>query len=498
MMNPNSPRAQLSPMSSDSPTPTLLDTQKLEQGPQSLEPIIEFEAGDTRNPVNWSRGRKWFMTIVACIFTVTTAAAAGAYNLGFTSMTRDLNCTNFQATIGLSVYPLGYGVISMLTVSFSEEFGRHIIYLFSSLGFTAMFTLIALGPNIQIVILARFLQAAFAATGATMVGGTIADMWESHERGIPMATFSYAAFAGIALGPIVGGWIEMNPRLQWRWIQWVQLIINAAYIILYSVTMRETRSSIILLRIARNLRNKTGDARYIAPVEIHGRKIWNLVYTACTRPLYLLLTEPIVTSFSVWVGFAWGVTYGVLESIPEGFRTFHHFNDGEIGTVFVSMLVGSTLGFLSNLYQDKVYVKYVAFRGPEARLYSACVAAIILPVGMLIYAWTSFPFVHWIAPCIGFGIFMGATFIIFLVVCNYLADCYGPYASSALAGSSLLRNGFATVFPLFMPQMFEHLSYKWAGTLIAGVAALLIPIPFVLFFFGPQIRSRSKFSISVT
>lgn len=135
-----------------------------------------------------------------------------------------------------------------------------------------------------------------------MVGGTIADMWESHERGIPMATFSYAAFAGIALGPIVGGWIEMNPRLQWRWIQWVQLMyvfppitsapsdswrnsINAAYIILYSVTMRETRSSIILLRIARNLRNKTGDARYIAPVEIHGRKLWNLVYVACTRPL---------------------------------------------------------------------------------------------------------------------------------------------------------------------------------------------------------------------
>lgn len=51
------------------------------------------------------------------------------------------------------------------------------------------------------------------------------------------------------------------------------------------MTMRETRSSIILLRIARNLRNKTGDARYIAPVEIHGRKLWNLVYVACTRPL---------------------------------------------------------------------------------------------------------------------------------------------------------------------------------------------------------------------
>ncbi|KAJ8453507.1 hypothetical protein ONZ45_g19691 [Pleurotus djamor] len=185
---------------------------------------IGFSPGDPRNPVNFTRARKWAMTLIACMFTVTTATAAGSYNMGFASMTRDLNCSTFQATIGTSVYPLGYGTIAMLTVSFSEEFGRHVIYLFSTFGFTVMFVLVALAPNVQIVILARFLQAAFAATGATMVGGTIADLWETHERGLPMSTFAYAAFAGIALGPIIGGWIEMNPNLEWRWIQWAQLM----------------------------------------------------------------------------------------------------------------------------------------------------------------------------------------------------------------------------------------------------------------------------------
>jgi hypothetical protein len=36
-------------------------------------------------------------------------------------------------------------------------------------------------------------------------------------------------------------------------------------------------------------------------------------------------------------------------------------------------------------------------------------------------------------------LFMWATFIMYLAVFTYLADCYGPYASSALAGQSLFR-----------------------------------------------------------
>lgn len=70
---------------------------------------------------------------------------------------------------------------------------------------------------------------------------------------------------------------------------------------------------------------------------------------------------------------------------------------------------------------------------------------------------------------------MGATYIIFLVVCNYLADwyvcnkypternahliypSYGPYASSALAGSSLLRESIYTCFPGITHSMLAAL-----------------------------------------
>lgn len=64
--------------------------------------------------------------------------------MGFASMTRDLNCTHFQATIGLSMYALGFGIVPLVTASFSEEFGRQPLYIGSAVGFILMYMMVAL------------------------------------------------------------------------------------------------------------------------------------------------------------------------------------------------------------------------------------------------------------------------------------------------------------------------------------------------------------------
>lgn len=64
--------------------------------------------------------------------------------MGYTSMIRDLGCTRFQATVGLSVYPLGFGVVPLVSASLSEEFGRMPLYVVSSIGFFLMYMMVAL------------------------------------------------------------------------------------------------------------------------------------------------------------------------------------------------------------------------------------------------------------------------------------------------------------------------------------------------------------------
>ncbi|PBK98999.1 MFS polyamine transporter [Armillaria gallica] len=470
----------------------------VEKKPDYIEPLyVEFEVGDPRNPINFSRRRKWAITVLSSFSTLIAASTAAGYNLGFDSMTRDLSCTRFQATIGLSTFTLGFGIVPLFTASFSEEFGRQPLYIVSAGGFFLMYIMVALAKNIQTVIIARFLQGGFGSTWATMVGGTIADIWVPEDRGLPMTFFTAAAIGGTGVGPIMAGWIEMNQRLEWKWIQWIQMMMCGIYIVLLPLIMKETRSSILLTRLAKKIRKETGDKRYRARVEDERASLHTLIFISITRPIHLMLTEPIVASFSLWIGFCWGVVYALVESIPFIFRDLHNFSVGQLGNAFAVMIVGSLLGFMTNILQEKLYHKNYPHRGPEARLYMACAAAIMLPAGMFLYAWTSFTFVPWIASAIGITIFMWAIFIVYLAVFTYLADTYGPFASSALAGQSLCRNLAAMAFPLFTTQMYSNLGYTWASTLFACIAAVMIPIPFVLFFYGPSIRRHSKFSSMV-
>lgn len=145
-----------------------------------------------------------------------------------------------------------------------------------------------------------------------------------------MAIFSVAALAGSGLGPLTAGWIEMNSKLQWRWIQWIQMMwvvlvsplhsfnvfrICGVYSLAVPLFLRETRSSILLTRLAKKLRKETGDPQYRARIEDQRASLTSLIFISCTRPirmhaswvwsdktdlfLDLLFTEPVVSAFSV-------------------------------------------------------------------------------------------------------------------------------------------------------------------------------------------------------
>ncbi|KAH9849849.1 MFS general substrate transporter [Lenzites betulinus] len=455
---------------------------------------VEYEENDSRDPMNFSRTRKWVITFTASFFSIIVASSSSAYALGDPSMIRDLNATQFQATIGLSMYTLGFAVVPLFSASFSEEFGRQPLYFFSGIGCLLMHLMIALSQNIQTVIVGRFLAGAFGSTGSTMVGGTIADIWAPHERGMPMSLFSVMALIGPGVGCAAAGWIEQDPRLEWRWIQWIHVIWTGIFVVAVPICMKETRSGVLLTKLAKKLRKDTGNHHYRARVEDERASLRTLIYISCTRPIYLLLTEPVVAAFSLWAGFAWGILYVLVESIAPAFRTIHHFNTGETGTVFTAMIVGTFCGLGIQFVQESLYAKHSAKRGPEARLFGACLAAILFPAGIFIYAWCTFESVPWIGMAIGIFVIMTGLFVLYVAVFTYLADCYGIFASSALAGQSLSRNLMGMAFPLFTEQLFARLTYHWGNTLFGCIAVAMIPIPYILLWKGPVIRASSKFA----
>ena len=88
-------------------------------------------------------------------------------------------------------------------------------------------------------------------------------------------------------------------------------------------------------------------------------------------------------------------------------------------------------------------------RPQETRLLLMMLGAVLLPVGMFWFAWTSSPKLNpW--PQIVAGVPMGFGIILInMQGLNYIIDCYGINANSAIVVNTCLRSLFAAGFPLF-------------------------------------------------
>ncbi|KAL9934525.1 hypothetical protein V8E36_006300 [Tilletia maclaganii] len=79
---------------------------------------------------------------------------------------------------------------------------------------------------------------------------------------------------------------------------------------------------------------------------------------------------------------------------------------------------------------------------------------------------------------------------------------YPDYQASVLAGNDTMRSLIGGAFPIFATAMFKNLQKKgpanfpvsWGCTLLGCISIVMIPLPFILYKYGKQIRSHSKFA----
>ena len=144
------------------------------------------------------------------------------------------------------------------------------------------------------VLVFRFLQGGAGSVGATLVGGSLADVWAASERGGKMAFFTLMAVGGTSFAPVVAAWVEKNPDLEWRWIQWIQIIIIAAYLPCVPF-MPETRSAVLLRQQSSKMRRQQRQDRaqgkdvvegnYLARSDVNKPPLRELLKVSLTRPL---------------------------------------------------------------------------------------------------------------------------------------------------------------------------------------------------------------------
>ena len=477
---------------------------------------------DYDNPFNWSLTRKNFMTYLSASVVITASYAAGSYASPAFVLTEKWGVSNVAYNVGITLFSLGFGVAPMVLAPFSEINGRRPVFIASGVLFVVSQLGCAVTDSYAGMLVARFFLGCGGSTFATMVGGILADIWVTADRNTPMTVFSGATLFGTGLGPLVSGVVAQ--RTSWRWVFWIQVFTSGISVSLVTIFFKETRGSIILSRKAKIL-NKWYEAleeagalgimvdphdlekapscriRWKVKADEERASLRKMIAISLYRPFHMLLTESVVFWFSLWVGFCWGILYLQFGSIPLVFEVNHGFTLEQTGFVFTSMCVAAILAVLLGIYSEKWAVKHYPNKingSPEGRLVFTCIESALMPIGIFVFGWTCYPSIHWIAPTIGVGIATIGILSIYLTTFNYTADVYGTYTSSALAGIGLVRNLLGGAFPLVTRQMFTNMGFQSASSLLGAIGAVLTLVPWVLAFYGPRIRARSKIASSFT
>ncbi|TDZ28860.1 Polyamine transporter 4 [Colletotrichum spinosum] len=389
-----------------------------------------------------------------------------------------------ESILPLTLYTLGLAIGPVFIAPFSEVFGRKYIYAGTSTLLLAFLGGSAAAQTFSALLACRFLAGLFGSAGIAVGAGTIADIWGLGGGAGASLLFILGPFLGPTLGPLAGAYVLADRGGDWRWTQYV-LIILGAPLWVATLSMRETSKAWIL-------RKESGDHQ-----KITFSRIAALAKGAVMRPTKMLFTEIIVSSLAVYSAFAYAMIFSYFASSSYILQRLYEFNLEEVGLSFISVIIGYFLAVILFAFFDAKF-RMPAIRAgtatPELRLYSACVGSVALPAGLFWYAWEAHEGGNWaafVAAGIPFGI---GAFSLFLSIITYMVDFYGvKAAASALAANGIIRYILGAVFPLFTIQMYENLGVHWAGSLFAFLSLPLLPIPWLLLRYGPALRNRSKF-----
>lgn len=457
---------------------------------------------DKENPQNWPAWKKWFVTFTVAIDCLCISLGSSLYVEAVPELQIRMGISQTLGISGLTFYLIGLAMGPVIAAPISEIIGRRWIYIIS-LPLSMLFTMgVGLAKNIRTVLVLRFFAGYFGSPPMSIAGGTVSDLWGNNpaDMSIAMALFCVAPFLGPVIGPIIGGFAAEHKG--WKWTQWVSLMFSGA-ILPCILLCPETFKPAILKKRA----EKRG-------IKLNKPKItWEFVKMALTmflfRPAEMLVVEPIVCLTSVYIAFVFAVLFGFFEAYPIIFRGIYEMGVGPSGLPFIGVGVGLIFGVLCYIVFD--HIKFFpknpdgtrgkfdeegkpVWDAPESRLVVAEVGAIFLPIALFWLAWTARKSVHWIAPTLaGIPFGFGLIWVFFGIVLYYSLSFPPQFVASALAANNLLRYLLASVFPLFIFQMYQRLHVDWATSTFAFIALAMVPIPFAFHKWGLRIRQSSKY-----
>ncbi|TVY81592.1 putative efflux pump kojT [Lachnellula suecica] len=458
--------------------------------------VVGWKDNDPNNPQQWTLTRKWMALVTCCVLAIALTIPTSVEGPTQEAFNKHFGVEPMAGSMTTGIFLIGVGVGSLFAGPFSETFGRNAIY-FSTMILVMLFIMAkALAPNFGAALAFRFLCALFAATPMTVTGGTMGDILTPMQIpfGLPFGTF--CAYAGPILGPVIGAY---TPEIGFAWADWISMIIIGAALVFVLLAQPETYSPLLLEWKAKHLRDLTGDDRYRAE-HASASSLGPRLLTNLYRPFTLMWTEPIILIFTFYLVLLYFVLFTFLNGYSYIFTQTYGISTSLTFIIWAAMLPGvfiavAMIPYIYHLTKKAAMKSMASGRPlqPEVSLYWAMAgASILMPISLFWMAWTCYSGISIWSPIIASGVFGYALVCIFTTSYMYIIFVYLQYAASALGFMTFARYVIAGALTPASIRMYDVLGPHWALTIVAIIATVMAPVPYVLYKYGHKVRAMSK------
>ena len=468
--------------------------------------LIEWDGeGDPDNPINWP---VWYKVIFITQITMMTASiymAAAIYMPSVEQLMNDMEISKLMATLPLTFFTFGYGVGPMFFSPMSENprFGRTTIYVISLFMFFVLQFPCALVTDIASLSALRFFAGFFASPSLATGGASVSDVVTPPFMPMALAGWAAGTFSAPSLGPLIGAALISADGYHWPY--WFVCITSGTLFFFYGFLLPESYGKTILYRKASRLRSITGNNNITSEGHIQNElcSVKDIVFEAVWRPLEIIMFEPVVLFMDIYLGFIYCIMYIWFEAFPIVFEEMNSFSMVGEGASSLCLTVGLVVSVCFHLPVVYWFTTRKSLKGevvePEVYLPMCLFGSCFLPTGLIIFAWTATPTLHWIVPMVGAATFMFGAFIVYQTLFNYIGMSFPKYIASVYAGNGFFRSLMGCASPLFGRVMFTNLGSKnfpvaWGSTMLACITTILILGPVFFYIRGPKLRASSHYS----
>ncbi|KAI1332910.1 major facilitator superfamily domain-containing protein [Xylariaceae sp. FL0255] len=451
-------------------------------------------------PYNLSSSSKWGITSIVALAAIAAPMGSAIFYPCLDAISIDLHVSKSVVNISLAVYLLSMSIFPLWWSSFSETMGRRNIYLVS-FTLNTIFTIACgfsqtIGQLIAFRVFAGGASASVQAVGA----GTIADIWESRQRGRAMGIFYLGPLCGPLLAPIIGG--ALTGPFGWRSTMWFLAVFGAVIALLVLLLLPETlprrrqEQAIISTLSSTNVNTipvTTEDSTALSRVSTRASAV-----QARTKLIGVWLKRALIDPLSIIklmrfpaialiVSYA-AITFGSLYVLNICMQAAFGAPPYDYSPLIVGLLyIPSSLGYfiaslLGGPWIDRIMEREARKAGrfdargelvryPEDRMKeNAWISATMFPAALIWFGWSVQHHLIWIVPAIAQFFFGAGSMLVFSMATTMLTEFMPRKASNGVALNNFVRNILSATGTVITQPLIDLIGVGWLCTAVALIA----------------------------